>query len=65
MHGFEVHSNESACRKNVRLGMEQVIPTYIQDPKGKPVMITTLFDSYHAHSLEIGGMLLEYLFFSI
>ena len=25
MHSFEVHSNESACRKKVRLGMEQVI----------------------------------------
>ena len=25
MHSFEVHSNESACRKNVRLGLEQVI----------------------------------------
>ena len=25
MHSFEVHSNESACRKKVRLGLEQVI----------------------------------------
>ena len=25
MHSFEVHSNESACRKSGRLGMEQVI----------------------------------------
>ena len=24
MHSFEVHSNESTCRKNVRLGLEQV-----------------------------------------
>ena len=24
-HSFEVHSNESACRKKVRLGLEQVI----------------------------------------
>ena len=24
MHSFGVHSNESACRKNGRLGMEQV-----------------------------------------
>ena len=24
MHSFEVHSNESACRKEVRLGLEQV-----------------------------------------
>ena len=29
MHSFEVHSNESACRKSGRLGMEQV--TCIQD----------------------------------
>ena len=25
MHSFEVHSNESACRKKVRLGLEQVL----------------------------------------
>ena len=25
MHSFGVHSNESACRKKVRLGLEQVI----------------------------------------
>ena len=24
MHSFEVHSNESACRKKVRIGLEQV-----------------------------------------
>ena len=24
MHSFEVHSNESACRKKARLGLEQV-----------------------------------------
>ena len=24
MHSFEVHSNESACRKKVRLGLEQI-----------------------------------------
>ena len=24
MHSFEVHSNESACRKKVRFGLEQV-----------------------------------------
>ena len=24
MHSFEVHSNESACRKSDRLGLEQV-----------------------------------------
>ena len=25
MHSFEVHSDESACRKKVHLGLEQVI----------------------------------------
>ena len=25
MHSFEVHSNESACRKSGQLGLEQVI----------------------------------------
>ena len=25
MHSFEVHSNESACRKSDRLGLEQVL----------------------------------------
>ena len=25
MHSFEVHSNESACRKKVCLGLEQVM----------------------------------------
>ena len=25
MHSFEVHSNESACRKSGRLGLEQII----------------------------------------
>ena len=25
MHSFEVHSNESACRKSRRLGLEQVL----------------------------------------
>ena len=29
MHSFEVHSNESACRKKVCLGLEQVI--YMDD----------------------------------
>ena len=27
MHSFEVHSNESACIKKVRLGLEQVLHT--------------------------------------
>ena len=29
MHSFEVHSNESACRKKVRLGLEQVVSTLV------------------------------------
>ena len=31
MHSFEVHSNESACRKSDRLGLEQVIKEDIGD----------------------------------
>ena len=41
-HSFEVHSNESACRKQVRLGLEQVKYYTLQgkktsdfDPQGK------------------------------
>ena len=30
MHSFEVHSNESACRKSGRLGLEQVIHTLVR-----------------------------------
>ena len=34
MHSFEVHSNESACRKSGRLGLEQVLyRCYIGDEK--------------------------------
>ena len=29
MHSFEVHSNESACRKSGRLGLEQVISNIV------------------------------------
>ena len=29
MHSFEVHSNESACRKSGRLGLDQVITTLV------------------------------------
>ena len=40
MHSFEVHSNESACRKKVRLGLEQVL--YCQyityDSKGQALL---------------------------
>ena len=34
MHSFEVHSNESACRKKVRLGLEQVIRQIQSEWKG-------------------------------
>ena len=35
MHNFVVHSNESACRKCGRLGLEQVNITEIRDlPEG-------------------------------
>ena len=29
MQNFEVHSNKSACRKKVRLGLEQVFTTHV------------------------------------
>ena len=32
MHSFELHSNESACRKKVCLGLEQVIHTDLPGP---------------------------------
>ena len=31
MYIFEVHSNESACRKKVRVGLEQVLDTFWPD----------------------------------
>ena len=33
MHIFEVHSNENACRKKVRLGLEQVYSKTLNKPK--------------------------------
>ena len=30
MHSFEVHSNESACRKSGRFGLEQVLRTLVR-----------------------------------
>ena len=41
MHSFEVHSDESACRKIGRLGLEQVcccgrIQLWIVDQQGNP-----------------------------
>ena len=31
MHSFEVHSNESSCRKKVCFGLEQVITVHIDN----------------------------------
>ena len=31
MHSFEVHSNESACRKSGRLGLDQVLTEIAYD----------------------------------
>ena len=37
MHSFEVHSNESACRKSGRLGLEQVwIKRYLHLEENHP-----------------------------
>ena len=46
MHGFEVHSNESACRKKVRLGLEQV-QYHMSDAEVKTmekILIEMVFD---------------------
>ena len=40
MHNFVVHSNESACRKSGRLGLEQVTKTSHRDKK----VATTIID---------------------
>ena len=56
MHSFEVHSNESACRKKVRLGLEQVsskegpkLPTVLLGA----VLITSVIDAYEGIDVEI------------
>ena len=38
MHSFEVHSNESACRKSGRLGLEQVHCVVVGDVLGGPAL---------------------------
>ena len=43
MHSFEVHSNESACRKKVRLGMEQGIHPNIYRMKPYCKMMSSLY----------------------
>ena len=35
MHSFVVHSNESACRKSGRLGLEQVYRVTEAGPEGE------------------------------
>ena len=49
MHSFEVHSNESACRKSGLLGLEQVLTLYGQvgpviGPSQTLVLDTTVQD---------------------
>ena len=34
MHNFVVHSNESACRKNVNIGLDQVVDGALPDKGG-------------------------------
>ena len=41
MHSFEVQSNERACRKKVRLGMEQVIIEGLPLPCDSPVRLVS------------------------
>ena len=48
MHRFEVHSNESACRKKVRLGLEQVFDE---------LYIHVFVDAEYEHNKVIGGLI--------
>ena len=72
MHSFEVHSNSTACRKNVRLGLEQV-NTLMQNEYNTNQPIETLFEQvkdavtlaaagqapyYNAHIVEIAYILI-------
>ena len=41
MHSFEVHSNESACRKSGRLGLDQVIYHYFRIPTHAKKIVRT------------------------
>ena len=56
MHGFEVHSNESACRKSGRLGLEQVqrtIKEKICDSPGNAKMYGIKVSKYDAWLIYI------------
>ena len=46
MHGFEVHSNESACIKKVRLGLEQVIYKVIMRIEASPLPLNSCHDHF-------------------
>ena len=45
MHNFVVHSNEIACRKSCRLGLEQV--TYVYTVR-RSIYNTTLLEHHHS-----------------
>ena len=49
MHSFEVHSNESACRKSGRLGLEQV---YYQPFNRGAYKASVQFLKYHVSAIE-------------
>ena len=53
MHSFEVHSNESVCRKKVRLGLEQV------NSRWKLVVIFTDGYLYLFHQKNIDKELIQ------
>ena len=58
MHSFEVHSNESACKKKVRLGMEQVfnvIPKYTKETIFS--FCIKIFTEVWSFSIDIGILL--------
>ena len=52
MHSFEVHSNESACRKKVRLGLEQVY-VYAIGSKSGLNYVKVLQDRFCEHRTTI------------
>ena len=54
MHSFEVHSNESACRKKVRLGLEQVL-TLLEMAPLKTVEVQPEYLDYSTINIQSFG----------
>ena len=50
MHSFEVHSNESACRKSGCLGLEQVIiPVHNHFPVVVELLLSEVLEGLYLH----------------